>query len=340
VQRTEKLADVTQWVDGHLQGDPEVLISGAAPFDAATAEQITLAGGPAFLKRIHETRAGAIIVPRQFSDSDQNLVQVDLPQVAFAKLLQRFYPPDHPYRNIDASAKVGQGVVFGQQTAIGPYVVIAGNARLGHRVTLYPHVVIGRDVVIGDDVVIYPHVFIGDRCRIGNRVIIHAGSVIGSDGFGFAPDGEIYHKIPHTGIVQIDDDVEIGANNTIDRATFGETWIQQGVKTDNLVHIAHNVVVGKNSVIVAQVGISGSVTMGQHCVLAGQAGLAGHLTLGDRVTVGPQSGIGKSIPDGQIMTGSPAMPHKVWLKVQRLLPMLPELKKKITELEKKVEQLK
>jgi UDP-3-O-[3-hydroxymyristoyl] glucosamine N-acyltransferase len=339
VQRREQLADLAKWIDGQLQGDPEIWISGAAPFDSATAEQITLAAGPAYLKRIHETQAGAVIVPRQFAGSDKNLVQVDLPQVAFAKLLQQFYPPDHPFKHIDSSAKVGQGVVFGQQAAIGPYVVIAEHARLGHRVTLYPHVVIGRDVVIGDDVVIYPHVYVGDRCRIGSRVIIHAGSVIGSDGFGFAPDGQIYHKIPHTGVVQIDDDVEIGANNTIDRATFGQTWIQQGVKTDNLVHIAHNVVVGRNTVIVAQVGISGSVTMGHNCILAGQSGIAGHLTLGDNVTVGPQSGIGKSIPDGQTMTGSPAMPHKLWLKVQRLLPMLPELKKKIAELEKKAEKV-
>jgi UDP-3-O-[3-hydroxymyristoyl] glucosamine N-acyltransferase len=338
--RTEKLSDLANWLDGQLKGDPEVLISGAAPFDAATSDQITLAGGPAYLKRIHETRAGAVIVPRNFGQTDRNLIQVELPQVAFAKVLQRFFPPDHPYRSIDASAIIGQGVVLGEKVAIGPYVVIGENACLGQRVMLYPHVVIGRNAVIGDDVVIYPNVFIGDRCRIGSRVIIHAGSVIGSDGFGFAPDGRTYHKIPHTGIVQIDDDVEIGANNAIDRATFGKTWIQKGVKTDNLVHIAHNVEVGENTVIVAQVGISGSVTMGHNCILAGQAGIAGHLTLGDNVTVGPQSGVGKSIPNGEIMTGSPVMAHKTWLKVQRVLPMLPDLKKKIAELEKKMELLK
>jgi UDP-3-O-[3-hydroxymyristoyl] glucosamine N-acyltransferase len=193
---------------------------------------------------------------------------------------------------------------------------------------------------VGDDVVIYPNVTILERCIIGNRVIIHAGTVIGSDGFGFAPDGNCYHKIPHTGIVQIDDDVEIGANNTIDRATFGKTHIGRGVKTDNLVQIAHNVRVGENTVLVAQVGISGSVTIGKNAVLAGQAGVAGHLTIGDGATVGPQTGVVKPVPDGQIVSsGIPQMPHKIWLRVQRLIPKLPEFSKRLSGLEKRFKRL-
>jgi UDP-3-O-[3-hydroxymyristoyl] glucosamine N-acyltransferase len=197
--------------------------------------------------------------------------------------------------------------------------------------------VIGDKVSIGNDCTIYPNATILERCVIADRVIIHSGTVIGSDGFGFAPDGKSYYKIIHTGNVQIDDDVEIGANNTIDRATFGTTRIGRGVKTDNLVHIAHNVVVGENTVLVAQVGISGSVTIGKNVIMAGQAGVAGHLTIGDGATVGPQTGVGKPVPDGQIVSsGIPEMPHRLWLRVQRLIPKLPDLSKRLSKMEKKV----
>jgi UDP-3-O-[3-hydroxymyristoyl] glucosamine N-acyltransferase len=169
--------------------------------------------------------------------------------------------------------------------------------------------------------------------------VIHAGSVIGSDGFGFASDGDRYHKIPQTGIVRIDDDVEIGACNTIDRATFGKTWIKRGVKTDNLVHIAHNVEVGEDTVLVAQVGISGSVTIGNHAILAGQAGVAQHLTIGNRATVGGQAGIIKSIPDGEVISGSPGMPHRVWLRVSNILPKLPDLTRHLKNMENRIREL-
>jgi UDP-3-O-[3-hydroxymyristoyl] glucosamine N-acyltransferase len=171
-------------------------------------------------------------------------------------------------------------------------------------------------------------------------VTIHPGTVIGSDGYGFVPDSGRFHKIPQIGVVQIDDDVEIGACNTIDRATFGRTWIQRGVKTDNLVHIAHNVIIGEDSVIVAQVGIAGSTTIGHHAILAGQAGISGHLTIGSHVTVGPMTGVGKSISDGEVVSsGSPSMPHRTWLRVQRVIPALPEMKKKIAALEKQLADL-
>jgi UDP-3-O-[3-hydroxymyristoyl] glucosamine N-acyltransferase len=218
---------------------------------------------------------------------------------------------------------------------IGPTVVIGDQVTVGDRVWLHPGVVIGNNVTIGNDVTIHPNATILERCTMGDRVIIHAGTVIGSDGFGYAPDGKCYHKIPHTGIVQIDDDVEIGANNTIDRASFGKTHIGRGVKTDNLVHVAHNVIVGENTVLVAQVGISGSVTIGENVILAGQAGVAGHLTIGNGAIVGPQTGVGKSVPDGQIVSsGIPEMPHKLWLRVQRLIPKLPEFSKRLSGLEK------
>jgi UDP-3-O-[3-hydroxymyristoyl] glucosamine N-acyltransferase len=222
---------------------------------------------------------------------------------------------------------------------ISPGVVIEGDVRIGDRAVIHPHVYIGEGTVVGDDAIVYPNVSIMNGCVIGNRVVIHSGTVIGSDGFGFTPDGERHYKIPQKGIVQIDDDVEIGANNAIDRATFGKTWIKQGVKTDNLVHIAHNVEVGENSLVVAQVGIAGSTTIGKNVILAGQAGITGHLSIGDRAVVGPQAGIIRSVPAGEVVSGTPQMPHKTWLRIHTILLGLPELKSKISALEKRLETL-
>lgn len=333
------LVRIAEVVEGEIKGDRNKYIRGVAPFDAAKGEEITLAGNAKFLKRIHETDAGAIIVPRDFQAPAKNIIRVDNPQLAFAMVLNLFYPPSKPEPGINSKAYIGKEFICGQEVSIAPFAVIGDNVTLGHRVILHPNVVIGDNVVIGNDVKIYPNVTILERCRIGSRVIIHAGTVIGSDGFGFAPDGEKYYKIPHIGIVQIDDNVEIGAGNTIDRATFGKTWIKSGVKTDNLVHIAHNVTVGENSVLVAQVVIGGSVSIGKNAILAGQAAIADHLILGDDVTVVGQSGVAKSVPSGETVSGSPAIPHRLWLRVQKILPRLPELKKKLEEIEKRLKKI-
>lgn len=331
------LAEIAKAVDGEVRGDADKTIRGAAPFENAGCDDITYASGSKFLKKIDKTGAGAVIVPQNFLSHacSKGTVIVKNPQVAFVKTLEIFYPASAPESSINPNACIGKNFKFGKDVSIGPFVVIGDNVTLGDRVTLQPNTVIGDNVVMGNDVRVWPNVTILDRCRIGDRVTIHAGTVIGSDGFGFAPDGEKYVKIPHTGIVRIDDDVEIGAGNTIDRATFGETWIKTGVKTDNLVHIAHNVTVGENTVLVAQVGISGSVTIGKHGVLAGQAGVSGHLTIGDNVTVGPQAGLVKSVPDGETVSGSPEMPHRLWLRVYRILPKLPEIKKSLPSWKRK-----
>jgi UDP-3-O-[3-hydroxymyristoyl] glucosamine N-acyltransferase len=333
------LQAIAQALGGDLTGEGDLKITGVAPFDFAGPDQITLAGGPKFLKRILETRAGAVIVPRNFQGGGKAVIAVSNPGAAFAKVLDMFHPRPEPVDNISSKAHIGAGFVCGGQVSAGPFAVIGDRVTVGSRVRIHAHVVIGDDVIIGSDVEIYPHVTIYDRCRIGNRVIIHAGTVIGGDGFGFAPDGEKYYKIPQIGIVQIDDDVEIGALNAIDRATFDRTWIQSGVKTDNLIHVAHNVTVGQNTILVAQVGIAGSTTIGRHAVLAGQAGISGHLNIGDNVTIGPQAGIGKDVPDGEILSGSPGIPHKLWLRVQRVFPMLPEMKRRIEHLEKRLEKV-
>ncbi len=333
------LSGLAELVEGELRGAPDKIIRGAAPFEKATGEEITYAADVKFIKRISDSKAGAIIVPKNVDAKAVNLICVQNPQVAFVKVLNLFFPPSRKCYGLNVPYYIGKNFVYGKDLSLGPFVVIQDNVTVGDRVTLHPHVVIGDNVTIGDDVEIYPNVAVLNRCQIGSRVTIHAGTVIGSDGFGFAPDGEIYHKIPHTGFVQIDDDVEIGAGNTIDRATFGRTWIQKGVKTDNLVHIAHNVVIGEHTVLVAQVGISGSVSIGKHAILAGQAGITGHLEIGDNAIVGPQAGVTKSIPSGEVVSGSPEMPHKIWLRIQRIIPRLPELKKKIEELEKRLEKI-
>jgi len=333
------LAKIAEVVDGEVQGDVHKRIRGAAAFDDATDDEVTFAGSPKYLKRVDETGAGAVIVSHDFKTSVKNLIMVHNPQIAFAKVLKLFHPSLKPKAGISAKAHIGERLSCGEDVSIAPFTVLGNDVTLGHRVIIYPNVFIGDEVVIGDDVLIYPNVTILERCRIGSRVIIHAGTVIGSDGFGFAPDGERYHKIPHIGIVQIDDDVEIGALNAIDRGTIGKTWIQKGVKTDNLIQIAHNVTVGENSILVAQVGISGSVTIGKHTVLAGQAGIAGHITIGDNVTIGAQAGVAKSVPNGSVLSGTIAMHHPLWLKVQRVMPMLPELKKKLSDLDKRINKI-
>lgn len=344
------LAEIAEIVGGEITGDIHKMISGAAPFEHAGNEDITFAANVKFLKRIAETQAGALIVPRSFvSERDVqdilrekqiNIVAAENPQTAFIRILELFYPVSKPESGISPTACIGRNFISGKNISVGHGAVIGDDVTFGDGVLLYSNAVVGNGVVIGNDVRIYPNVTILERCRIGNRVIIHAGTVIGSDGFGFAPDGSIYHKIPHVGIVQIDDDVEIGANNAIDRGTFGKTHICRGVKTDNLVHIAHNVTVGEDTVLVAQVGISGSVTIGKHAILAGQAGVSGHITIGDNATVGPQAGLAKSVPDGEIVSGSPGIPHKVWLRVQNIIPKLPEMKKKLAELEKKINEVR
>ncbi|GBC60059.1 UDP-3-O-(3-hydroxymyristoyl)glucosamine N-acyltr ansferase [Desulfonema ishimotonii] len=334
-----RLTEIAETIGGEIIGDAGREISGVAPFEHAGADHITLAGSPKFLKALESARAGAVIVPRNITAGAATVIAVDNPGVAFAKVVEMFHPKPAPEDRISPRAHMGEAVTCGQQVSVGHFVSVGDRVSLGNRVRIHPGVVIGADVTIGDDVEIYPNVTIRERCRIGSRVIIHAGTVIGSDGFGFAPDGAQYYKIPHTGIVQIDDDTEIGACNAIDRGTFGKTHIGRGVKTDNLVHIAHNVTVGENSVLVAQVGISGSTRIGKHAILAGQAGISGHLNLGDNVTVGPQAGIAKSVPDGEIVSGSPGISHRLWLRVQQLIPKLPEMRKRVAELEKRLEKL-
>jgi UDP-3-O-[3-hydroxymyristoyl] glucosamine N-acyltransferase len=333
------LSKIASLVDGRGTGDSDPIIRGVAPFDGAGEGDITLAASPECLKRLNSSKAAAFIVARHVTEGAGPLLQVDHPMVAFAKVIELFHPPARIPLGVHPLACVGAMVRLGAEVSVGPFAVLGERVRLGDRVQVGPGAVIGDDVHLGDDVLLHPHVVIGARCRIGNRVVIHAGTVVGSDGFGFAPDGTRFHKIPQTGVVQIDDDVEIGANNAIDRATFGKTWIGRGVKTDNLVHIAHNVQVGDNTVIVAQVGISGSVTIGRNVILAGQAGISGHISIGDGATVGPSAGVVKSVAAGEVVLGTPATARMHQLRVQSVVAKLPELKKRLDRVERQVAQL-
>lgn len=334
------LAELIRETGGDIQGDPEKIISGIAPFDAAGPNDITFADSPKILKRIDESLAGAVLVPENvLLNPSVTLVRSKNPRLAFAKIMHLFSPGPMPSAHISPLASIGEQVSLGEGVSIGPFAVIEDHAVIGSRVKIHPHVVIGAGAIVGDDVTLYPHVTILSRCKIGSRVVIHAGTVIGSDGFGFVPEGRRHFKIPQLGIVQIDDDVEIGACNTIDRATFGRTWIKKGTKTDNHVQIAHNVTIGENTLIVAQVGIAGSTTVGSNVILAGQAGIAGHIVIGDGVTVGPQAGVTRSLPAGQVVSGTPEMPHPLWLRISQILPRLPELKRKINDLEKRLDAL-
>jgi len=333
------LGELAERVQAACVGDAALPIRGAAAFESAGSHDIALAGSTRYLKTLDQCGAGALVVPESFTCEERNLLRAANPQASFARVMALFHRPARPEALIHPTAVVADGVRIGSEAAIAAHVVIGRGAVLGERVILHPNVVLGEGVVLGDDVEVHPNASILAGCRIGSRVVIQSGAVIGSDGFGFAPDGDGYVKIPHMGTVVIEDDVEIGACTAIDRAKFGETRIGRGVKTDNLVHIAHNVTVGDNTVVVAQVGISGSVQIGRHAVLAGQAGVSQHLRIGDGAILGPQCGVAKSVPDGQIVSGSPELPHRTWLRVQRVVPRLPEMKRALDRIEKRLQQL-
>jgi UDP-3-O-[3-hydroxymyristoyl] glucosamine N-acyltransferase len=335
MSETLTLGDIATLVGGVLVGDAACLIAGAAPIGSAGKGEITFAEKGAAIGALASTKAAAIIVPRDTGQPGSNLIQVDNPRLAFSKVLSLFVPAHGISAGIHPSAVIGEDCTIGGGVAVGAGVVVGSGTVIGNRVVLYPNVVLGDRVVVGDDSVIYPNTSILERCTIGKRVVIHAGAVIGSDGFGFVFHEGRHHKIPQIGTVRVDDDVEIGANNTIDRGTMGTTWVKAGVKTDNLVHIAHNVEIGEHTIVIAQVGFAGSTTVGRYDVFAGQCGIGGHLTLGDGVTVGPQCAVAQSVPDGQTVSGTTlAMPHMIWLRLQKVLPDLPALFKRVRRLER------
>ncbi|MEI6124918.1 MAG: UDP-3-O-(3-hydroxymyristoyl)glucosamine N-acyltransferase [Pseudomonadota bacterium] len=333
------LKEIARLIGGTLEGNPDTVVRNITGIDKAGEGDLTFVANPKYAKYIEGTGASGIICSPDISVPGKNLLKVDNPYLAYAKIMNYIFPAQGQSCQIDERAFVGKNVRLGQMVTLYPFAYIGDGCVIDDKVTIYPHCFIGCNVSIGEQTLIYPNVTVREGCRIGRRVIIQAGSVIGSDGFGFAKDGPKYYKIPQIGNVQIDDDVEIGAGNTIDRAALGTTWIQRGVKTDNQVHIAHNVIVGEDTVLVAQVGISGSTKIGNRVTLAGQVGTVGHITIGDDVIVGAKGGISADIPPGQIVSGAPHMPHRTWLKAVQSFQKLPDLRRAVHQLEKKVDEL-
>ena len=333
------LSELAILLDGKIIGDASVPITGVNSLDEAKSGDISFLANPKYRDKLVTTKASAILVKPETESTGKNLLVVQDPYAAFGKLLEYFYGQPHPKAGIHPLAFIGENALVSPEATIYPHVYVGPRSEIAKDVILYPGVVIDCDVTIGEGSVLYPNVTVYRGCVIGRRVTLHAGVVIGSDGFGFAMPGQENRKIPQVGIVQIDDDVEIGANTTIDRATMGRTWIQGGVKIDNLVQIAHNVVIGANSIIVAQVGISGSTKIGHSVMIGGQAGVVGHLNIGDHAMIAAGAGIHKDMPPGQICAGSPQQPYREWRRVVATLPKLPEMRNKITALNRRVEVL-
>ena len=334
-----KLKELAVRLGAELEGPGDIEIISAAGIDEAGPGQITFIAGKEYLKQLEQSRASAAFAPLGTPAMRLPLLRVKNPRLAFARTLELFFvKPYHP-SGVSDQASIGRNVVIGKDPSVHPFVVLADDTRLGDRVTLYPGVYLGRGSVVDDDSIVYSNASIRENVRIGKRAIIHAGTVIGSDGFGFVTDNGKHHKIPQVGGVIIEDDVEIGGNCTIDRATLGNTVIKKGTKLDNQVHVAHNVTIGEHCLIAGQVGIAGSSTLGNYVVLGGQVGVADHKTVGDRVMAGGGTAITTNIEPGQVIAGVNAMPLRDWLKVQVLLPKLPELRKMLMEQARQLEKM-
>jgi UDP-3-O-[3-hydroxymyristoyl] glucosamine N-acyltransferase len=329
---SKTLRELAVLLGGRAGGDPDVVITGLGTLDSATAGQITFLANPRYAAKVKSTGASAIVLTAADETFGRNVIVVDSPYLAFARLLTIFTARTRRVKGVMPGSCIGERVVIGAEASIYPGAVVADDVSIGDRVTIHPNVTLYEGVVLGDDVTLHSGVSIREGCRIGNRVTIHNGTVIGSDGFGYAPDGQSWFKIPQIGIVVIEDDVEIGANTTIDRAALEVTRIGRGTKIDNLVQIAHNCRIGEDCVIVAQVGLAGSVTLGKHVTLGGQAGVADHAVIGDGAMVSGQSGVFSSVAAGAVVSGTPSMPHKERLKCSAVYPFLPEMRKSILRL--------
>ncbi len=336
----KSLKEIAQLIDGTVIGDQNTQIRGVCGIKEAKEGDITFVANPKYISLIEHTNASAIITSLEIKKASKPLILTENPSLAFGKLLSLIAPNECThFKGVHPTAVIGEHVKLGKDVAIQPYVVIEDYVEIGDRTVLYSGVFIGHHTRIGHDTVIYPHVSIRERGELGSRVIIHSGTVIGSDGFGFATLKGLHHKIPQIGIVIIEDDVEIGANVTIDRARFEKTLIKHGTKIDNLVQIAHNVVIGENSIVVAQTGISGSTTIGKNVVLAGQSGIIGHIDIGDNAVIAAQAGVTKSVAQNTCVSGYPAKPHKKAKRINACVQKLPDLYKLVNKLEEKIAAL-
>ena len=332
-------AQIAEQLRGEVLGDPTVQITGIAPADAAQPGDLTFAEKESYLAAAEASPAAAILVPREFTSTIKTLIRVANPRVAIARLLPLLFPPEQPAPGIDSTARIDATAQVDPTASVGPHCVVGPRARIGARSVLQGGNHVGADCQLGDEVNLFPNVVLYPRCQVGHRVRIHAGTVIGSDGYGYVFDEGRHRKVLQVGYVVIQDDVEIGANAAIDRGALGVTFIGAGTKIDNLVHIAHNVTIGKHCLVMGQVGFAGSTRLGDYCVIASQSGIAGHLKLGNQATVGAKSGVMRDIPDKGTVLGIPAAPDKQAKRQFIAIQQLPEMVHRLRDLEKQVQEL-
>ncbi|HOC03128.1 MAG: UDP-3-O-acylglucosamine N-acyltransferase [candidate division TA06 bacterium ADurb.Bin131] len=335
--------EIARLVGGEIVGDPDVVITDVSGIKEAKKGSITFVANPKYLVLLKSTQASAVIISESNHyavNSNLTLIKVENPTLAFSKIIELIGPEPVKFKpGIHPTAVIGENVKLGKDVSIQPYTVVEDNVVIGDRTVIGACGYIGHCTKIGSDCFIYPHVIIRERIIIGNRVNIHSGTVIGGDGFGFATVKGVHHKIPQIGIVEIGNDVEIGSNVTIDRARFEKTYIGNGVKIDNLVQIAHNVIIGDNTIIVAQVGVSGSARIGKNVVIAGQAGLIGHIEVGDNAIIGGRAGVTKNVPANSNVSGFPAREKWEDMKCAAYLRKSPEIFAKIKRLEDRISQM-
>jgi UDP-3-O-[3-hydroxymyristoyl] glucosamine N-acyltransferase len=330
-----RLKEIATRLDCVFVGNGDAEITGVVGIDEADAGHLTFVSNPKYAAKARTTKASAIIVSPDFPEIETATLRTSNPYLTFARAVELFYEPPKPARGIDVTARIAASTRIGEGASIAPYVVIDEDVQIGRDCTLYPFVHISRGARIGDNFKAYAHVSVREFCRIGNDVTLQDGAKVGTDGFGYAKkDDGSYYKIVQSGIVVLEDRVEIGANATIDRATIGETRIRQGAKIDNLVQVGHASDVGEDTLLCAQVGLAGSSKIGRSVILTGQVGVAGHLEIGDGVLATAQTGIPNSIEAGKVVSGYPAIENKLWLKSSAIFKRLPELLKRIEALEK------
>lgn len=334
---------IAQFVQGVIEGDENATVNTFAKIEDGKPGAISFLSNPKYTHYIYDTESSIVLIDKSVElekPTKATLVRVDNAYECVAKLLQLYESMKPKKTGIDSLAFVSPSAKIGENVYIGAFAYIGDNVVIGDGCQIYPNVVICENAKVGNDCLFYPNVTIYHDCHVGNRVTLHAGSVVGSDGFGFAPSENGYDKIPQIGIVTIEDDVEIGANTCIDRSTMGSTYVRKGVKLDNLVQIAHNTDIGANTVMSAQVGVAGSTKVGQWCMFGGQVGIAGHITIGNKVFLGAQSGVPSSLKDDQTLIGTPPMEKLPYFKSQAIFQRLPDLYKQIQKLQKEVDELK
>ncbi|MDR0393989.1 MAG: UDP-3-O-(3-hydroxymyristoyl)glucosamine N-acyltransferase [Tannerella sp.] len=334
---------IADFLKGSVVGDPATKVNNFSRIEEGTPGTITFLANPKYEHFIYETKASIVLVNESFSPTSEiraTLIRVSNAYSSLAVLLNLVEQSKTKKNGIDASAFIARTAIVGENCYVGTLAYIGEKTEIGKGCVIYPYTYIGDHVKIGDNTVIYPHATIYDGCVIGNNCILHAGSVVGADGFGFAPEGGEYKKIPQLGNVILEDDVEVGANTTIDRAVMGSTMIHKGVKLDNLIQVAHNVEIGENTVMASQVGVAGSTKVGSNCVLGGQVGLGGHIKIGSNSQIGAQSGIISNVGENAQLMGYPAIPVKNFMRSSIIIRKLPEIYQTLIRLEKEIEELK